>query len=154
MPVAGCAAIFPFGAISESSPSSGFSAAKITRKGTPLAGAKGDENMLISTACPQPPAAWACATPIEAANACTNSTTVAHAAKWRAENNGAPWAPSREINDILKAAAEPRQTCLARHLQTAKVGRASGSAPFTLNPHTVDRAESFSRAVLHSASRD
>jgi hypothetical protein len=37
--------MFPFGAISESSPSSGFSAAKITRNGAPYQGAMGEASM-------------------------------------------------------------------------------------------------------------
>ena len=39
------AATFPSGAISESSPSSGFSAAKMTRKGAPFHGAIGEASM-------------------------------------------------------------------------------------------------------------
>ena len=44
------AATLPFGAISESSPSSGFSAAKTTRKGAPFHGATGEDKTASSAA--------------------------------------------------------------------------------------------------------
>ena len=43
------AAIFPFGAISDSSPSSGFSAANTTRKAAPFHGAMGEASMMSPT---------------------------------------------------------------------------------------------------------
>jgi hypothetical protein len=49
------AATLPSGAISESSPSSGFSAAKITRKGTPFHGAIGEGKTASSAASSQLP---------------------------------------------------------------------------------------------------
>src|SRR5256885_7370862 len=47
------AATLPSGAISESSPSSGFSAAKTTRKGAPFHGASGEDKTAISAASSQ-----------------------------------------------------------------------------------------------------
>jgi len=44
------AATLPFGAISESSPESGFSTAKITRSGAPFQGASGDGSTATSAA--------------------------------------------------------------------------------------------------------
>ena len=49
------AATLPSGAISESSPSSGFSAAKMTRKGAPFHGATGEGRTAISAASSQVP---------------------------------------------------------------------------------------------------
>jgi hypothetical protein len=54
------AATLPLGATSESSPSSGFSTAKMTRKGAPFHGATGDGKTAISAAPSQlPDGAWA-----------------------------------------------------------------------------------------------
>src|SRR5438445_4905989 len=50
------AATLPFGAISESSPWSGFSTAKITRNGAPFQGASGDGSTATSAASSQVPA--------------------------------------------------------------------------------------------------
>src|SRR5262252_8075482 len=46
-------ATLPFGAISESSPASGFSTAKITRSGAPFQGASGDGSTATSAASSQ-----------------------------------------------------------------------------------------------------
>src|SRR5215472_6466834 len=61
------AATLPSGPISDSSPSSGFSAATSTRSGTPFHGAKGAGSMVISFASLQALAGvWACARASEA----------------------------------------------------------------------------------------
>src|SRR5439155_2441762 len=60
------AATLPSGAISKSSPSSGFSAAKTTRKGAPFHGATGEGKTASSAASAQVPnGPCACAPPAE-----------------------------------------------------------------------------------------
>src|SRR5262249_40647174 len=59
------AATLPFGAISESSPSSGFSAVKMTRKGAPFHGLTGEGMTAISETSSQLPGSLACATSAE-----------------------------------------------------------------------------------------
>ena len=61
------AATLPSGAISESSPSSGFSAAKTTRKGAPFQGAIGEGRTASSAASSQLPGAAARESPAERA---------------------------------------------------------------------------------------
>ena len=86
------AATLPSGAISESSPSSGFSAAKTTRKGAPFHGAIGEGKTASSAASSQmPDGPWACASTAEKrktknAPAISNNAVTA-AANWRARNN-------------------------------------------------------------------
>ena len=86
------AATVPSGAISESSPSSGFSAAKTTRKGAPFHGAIGENKTASSAASSQLPAgAFACEPTAENrktknAPAISNHAVTA-AANWRARNN-------------------------------------------------------------------
>ena len=86
------AATLPSGAISESSPSSGFSAAKTTRNGAPFHGATGEGRTAISAASSQPPenlaARESAAEKRKANNApAISSNAVAAAANWRAGNN-------------------------------------------------------------------
>ncbi len=90
------AATLPSGAISESSPSSGFSAAKTTRKGAPCHGAIGEGRTASSAASSQlPDEPWArTSTPekrkTKHAPAISNDA-VAAAANGRARNNGVPF---------------------------------------------------------------
>ena len=86
------AATLPSGAISESSPSSGFSAAKTTRKGAPFHGAIGEGRTASSAASSQMPGEpWARASTAEkrkTKNApAIGSNAVVAAANWRAGNN-------------------------------------------------------------------
>src|SRR6266508_178798 len=86
------AATLPSGAISESSPSSGFSTAKMTRKGAPFHGAIGEGKTASSAASSQLPSGpWACESTTEKrktknAPAISNNAVTA-AANWRARNN-------------------------------------------------------------------
>src|SRR6185312_7061395 len=83
----------PSGAISDSSPSSGFSAAKTTRKGAPFHGAIGDDKTAMSVSSPQMPLACASTTgnrKTKKTHAVGNSADLA-AAKIRAENNWDPF---------------------------------------------------------------
>src|SRR5271169_2451558 len=90
------AATFPSGAISESSPSSGFSTATTMRKGAPFHGAIGEVRTASSAASSQLPGgpfAWASATEkskTRNAPAIGNNAVSASAANWRAGNNRAP----------------------------------------------------------------
>ena len=87
------AATLPSGAISESSPSSGFSAAKTTRKGAPFHGAIGEGRTASSDASSQLPGEpWARESTAEKrttknAPAISSNAVVAAAANWRAGNN-------------------------------------------------------------------
>src|SRR6266852_5020476 len=86
------AATLPSGAISESSPSSGFSAAKTTRKGAPFHGATGEGKTASSAASSQlPDGPCACASAAERRkikNApATSNNAVTAAANRRARNN-------------------------------------------------------------------
>jgi hypothetical protein len=86
------AATLPSGAISESSPSSGFSTAKTTRKGAPFHGATGEGKTASSPASSQlPDGPLACESTTEKrrtknAHAISNDAVTA-AANWRATNN-------------------------------------------------------------------
>src|SRR5450759_3402192 len=86
------AATLPSGAISESSPSSGFSAAKTTRKAAPFHGAIGEDKTASSAAswqAPDAPWAWASATEKrmpKSAPAIGNDAVTA-AANWRIRDN-------------------------------------------------------------------
>jgi hypothetical protein len=89
------AATLPSGAISESSPSSGFSAAKMTRRGAPFHGAIGEGRTAISAASSQaPPAPCACAPTVERRMTghapAISHNAVAAAANRCIENNRAP----------------------------------------------------------------
>src|SRR5271165_4093698 len=90
------AATLPSGATSENSPSSGFSAAKITRKGAPFHGAIGEGKTASSAASSQvPDAPCACDSTAEnrkAKNApAISNNAVTAAANRHAGNNGAPF---------------------------------------------------------------
>ena len=101
------AATCPFGAMSESSPSSGFSAANTTRKGAPFHGAMGEASMVSPTSSLQVSigacgsglalaARWAAKAVVEAASAHAISNdaiaAAAAAANWRASLTGTPQA--------------------------------------------------------------
>src|SRR5215470_6911056 len=88
-------ATLPFGAISESSPESGFSTAKITRSGAPFQGATGDGSTATSAASSQVAAVarddgpCACATEPSVKHkqrppAISNDAVATEAAIWRA----------------------------------------------------------------------
>jgi hypothetical protein len=103
------AATFPSGAIRESSPSSGFSAAKTTRKGAPFHGAIGEKRTASSAASSQVPdgplASASTTEKRETKNtpAISNNAIAAAAANWRAGNNRAPGVPRPQLNNIVKA---------------------------------------------------
>src|SRR5450830_109109 len=86
------ATTLPSGAISESSPSSGFSAAKTTRKGTPFHGAIGEGRTASSAAssqAPDAPWAWASATEkrMPKSAPAISDDAVTAAANWRIRDN-------------------------------------------------------------------
>src|ERR1051326_3689231 len=88
--------MLPSGAISESSPSSGFSAAKTMRKGAPFHGAIGEGKTASSAASSQrpdePSARTSTAAKRKTKNApVTGNDAVTAAANWRARNNRAPF---------------------------------------------------------------
>ena len=87
-------ATLPSGATSESSPSSGPSAAKTTRRGAPFHGAIGEVRTLSWAASSQRAGgASLCALALGATNAfATSSNAVVAAAIWRLGNNGGPQA--------------------------------------------------------------
>jgi hypothetical protein len=90
------AATLPSGAMSESSPSSGFSAANTTRKGAPFHGAIGEGKTAISAASSQmPDAPCACAFAAEKRKTesapATGNDAVTAAANGRSRNNCAPF---------------------------------------------------------------
>ena len=83
---------FPSGAISESSPSSGSSAAKTTRKGAPFQGAIGEDKTATSAALAQLlPGFSACKSDTEKTTTknalATSNDAVTAAENWRARNN-------------------------------------------------------------------
>jgi len=97
----------PSGAISESSPSSGSSAAKTTRKGAPLHGAIGEDKTATSAATAQLlPGSLACKSDTvkrKTKNApATSNNAVTAAANWRARNNSAPSPPWSQLSVLRK----------------------------------------------------
>src|SRR5262249_1105321 len=97
-------ATLPLGAISDSSPSSGFSAANTTRNGAPFHGVIGEDTTASSAASSQPPAgAWACASTAEKSKTkhapATSNDAVATAVKPRAATKSEPL-PDPHLNDI------------------------------------------------------
>src|SRR3954463_1836458 len=106
------AATLPSGAISESSPSSGFSAAKTTRKGAPFHGVTGEGRIASSAASSQArDGAWACDPTAEQRKTksapAISENAVATAANGRGLINGTPF-PNR-IGQWGKALAESWQ---------------------------------------------
>src|SRR3954465_1354709 len=106
------AATLPSGAISENSPSSGFSAAKKTRKGAPFQGVTGEGRIASSAASSQArDGAWACDSTAEQRKMksapAISENAVATAANGRGLINGAPF-PNR-IGQWGKALAESWQ---------------------------------------------
>src|SRR5712691_723827 len=89
------AAMLPSGAISESSPSIGFSAAKTTRKGAPFHGAIGEGKTASSAASSQrpdgPSARASTAAKGKTKNAVIGTKAVTAAANWRVRYNRAPF---------------------------------------------------------------
>jgi hypothetical protein len=111
------AATLPLGATSESSPSSGFSVVKTTRKGAPFHGVTGEDRIASPTVSPQASdrtRAWA--PPPEDRKAkntpAISKDDVAAAGHWRAGNNGAP--PLGRDSNIIANAWLNRGKFLAR----------------------------------------
>src|SRR6266852_4091753 len=107
------AAMLPSGAIRESSPSSGFSAAKTTRNGAPFHGAIGDGKTASSAASSQvPDGASALASAAERRKTkdapASSNNAVAAATYRRAGNNRAPY-PSAPTKQYCSALAESWQ---------------------------------------------
>src|ERR1700730_16803466 len=108
------AATLPSGAISESSPSSGFSAARITRRGAPFHGASGDGRTASSAASSQLPSAASARASVAEKRKTKNPPAIsdnadAAVASWRAGNIETP-NPSPQLPSIAKALAESWQT--------------------------------------------
>ena len=104
------AATFPSGAISESSPSSGFSAAKTTRKGAPFHGAIGEGRTASSAASSQLPDG-ACARASTAGKRQTKNAAAISNNAVRSSSKPACWKqlsphPLRASTNIAKALAE------------------------------------------------
>src|SRR6202045_3245158 len=106
------AATLPSGAISESSPSSGFSAARITRKGAPFQGASGEGRTASSAASSQLPSAVSARASVAEKRKAKNPPAISDnadaAASWRAGNIEPP-NPSPQFASIAKALAESWQ---------------------------------------------
>src|ERR1700720_3043759 len=106
------AATLPSGAISESSPSSGFSAVRITRKGAPFQGASGEGRTASSAASSQLPSAVSARASVAEKRKAKNPPAISDnadaAASWRAGNIEPP-NPSPQFASIAKALAESGQ---------------------------------------------
>src|SRR4249919_3857663 len=106
------AATLPSGAISESSPSSGFSAVRITRKVAPFQGASGEGRTASSAASSQLPSAVSARASVAEKRKAKNPPAISDnadaAASWRAGNIEPP-NPSPQFASIAKALAESWQ---------------------------------------------
>src|ERR1700738_3090062 len=121
------AATLPSGAISESSPSSGFSAARINRRGAPFHGASGDGRTASSAASSQLPSAASARASVSEKRKTKNPPAIsdnadAAVASWRAGNIEPP-NPSPQLPSIAKALAESWQN---PHLPRIRPGRTVG----------------------------
>ena len=132
------AATLPSGAISESSPSIGFSAAKMTRRGAPFQGATGEGRTASSAASSQVPIG-PCACESTAENRQTKNApaisndAVAAAASWRAGNNRAPVpGPNRAL--LPKALAESWQDPRKIHAKSVASRVDGGPLPSSSAP--------------------
>ena len=164
------AATLPSGAISESSPSSGFSATKRTRKGAPFHGAIGEGRTASSAASSQTPAEPSARASDRAKEAekrtCDEQRCCpAEAANWRAGNNGVPLPLSQHsslgklwLNFSSPHLQQHEPFLVAERGAQTKTGYRETKPMAPVGPHCLNRFSSrnyriFARAFWSDAKR-